>query len=132
MISAAARSAWWPAHRAAAEDVSVGMRDRLPGVRPGVEDHAVAVSGDPLGQRHLMGVGDDVGQQSVTRRPELGQGGVVGPRDHQDVDGRLRVDVTEGDRPRSSRHDGRRDVASGNAAEQTVGHVPDLNVWASR
>jgi hypothetical protein len=98
------------------------MRDRLPGVRPGVEDDPVTVAGDPLGLGHLMSVGDDVGQQAVAGRRQIGQVGVVRTRDHEDVDGRLRVDVTEGDRPRRSRHDGRRDVSSGNAAEQTVRH----------
>lgn len=102
------------------------MLDCLPGIRPGVKDNAVAVAGDPFGNRHLMGVGDDVSQQTVTGSAELGHGGVVCPRDHQDMHGRLRVDIAEGDRPRSGGHYGRRDLASGNAAEQTVWHGPIL------
>ena len=54
---------------------------------------------------------------------------MVVARDHKDMNGSLRINITEGDRARITGHDGRRYLGGGNAAEQAIGHVEDLNVY---
>lgn len=112
----------------AAEDVGVHMPDSLTAVRPGIEDNPVAVIGNALADRYLMGVRDHVGQQAVTSRVELGQGRQVCPRDHQHMHRSLRVNITERDSPGLVGHDGRGHVAIHDGAKQTFGHAADLNV----
>jgi hypothetical protein len=135
MISGcAACSAWpcsagWPGHRAATEDVGVHVIDRLPGLSAGIEDDAIPALGNTFSDRHLVGVGDEVGQQPVAGGRKLGQVGVMVPSYHKYVYGSLRINVAERDCPGISGHYGRRYVGGGNAAEQAVRHAEDLNVW---
>jgi len=105
------------------------MPDSLPAMGAGVEDNPVAVAGHALGHRHLVGVGDQFGQQAVADRGQLSQVGVVSARDHEYVYGSLRIDIAEGDCPVISGHYGRGYLVSGNGAEQAVRHAGDLNVW---
>jgi hypothetical protein len=111
--------------------MSVDMPDSLTAMWPGIEDNPVAILGNALGDGDLVGVCDHVGEQPVTGLVELGQGGEVPPRDHQDMYRRLRVDIAERDSPWLIGHDGRRNVAGDDGAKQTFRHAADLNVWQS-
>src|SRR6266487_3802396 len=95
----------WPGHRASAENVSVDMKHGLPGPRPGVEHQAVAVLADALGERHrirVMLLGDD-----------------------QDMDGSLRIGVTERYRPAAFEHPLGRELGRHDLAKHAVRHVRD-------
>jgi len=105
------------------------VRDGLTGLYAGVEDDPVAAVGDALGNGHLVGMRDEIGQQPVTSSRQLGQIGVVLPRDHQNVDGRLRINVAKGDRALVAGHYGRWYLGGRNTTEQTLGHAGDLNVY---
>jgi hypothetical protein len=100
----------------------------LAGLRSGIEDDAITGVSDALGDCHLVRVGDDVGQQPVPGKRQLGQVGVVLPSYHKYVYGSLRINVAEGDSPRISGHYGRWYVGGGDATEQAVRHAEDLNV----
>lgn len=100
----------------------------LPGIRARVEHHPVPILGQPLADRHLVGMGNDLVEQAVTGGCELRQVGVMRPRDNKHVYGRLRIDIPEGDGPSIVGHYGRRQVAGRNGAEQAVRHAADLNV----
>ena len=115
-----------PGHRPAAEYVRMDVVDGLPGLRAGVEDHAVAVVGDSLGDGNVPGVGHELGQQALIGGGQPGQIRVMGPRDHQHVDRGLRVDIAKGDSTGTSRHNRGRNVTGGNGAEQAISHVAIL------
>lgn len=103
--------------------------DGLAAMDSGVENDSVPAVSDALRYRDLVGVRDEVGQQTLSGRRQCPQIRVVLARDHEDVDGSLRIDVTEGDRRGSAGHDSGRYFGSGDAAEQTIRHAEDLNVW---
>ena len=109
--------------------MSVDVGDGLPGLRAGVEDDPVAALCDALGHSDLVSMGDEIGKQPVACGGQLSHIGMVVARDHEDMDGSLRINVPEGDRARITRNYGRRYLGSRNTAEQTVGHTGDLNVW---
>lgn len=96
--------------------------DRLAGVGAGVDDDPVSVPGDALGDRHLMRVSDDLGQQAGIGRGQVRQTGVMLARDDQHMNRCLRVDIAEGHCSRISRDDGRGYLRGSNAAEQAVRH----------
>jgi hypothetical protein len=122
-------SARRPRHLPATENVGVHVLDGLPARWPGIEDDPVAVR-DAAGVRDFGRMREQLAEQVFLRRvDQLGQVGVVHARDHEHVDGCLRVDVGERHRPRSLRHDSRRHVAGDYSAEQAVRHGEDLNVW---
>jgi hypothetical protein len=98
------------------------MGDGLAGLWTRIENDAVAAICDALVDGHLMGVVDKVGQQVVANGRKLGQVDVVVARDHQDVDGSLRINVTESDRSGIARYDRRRYFSGRNTAEQAVRH----------
>src|SRR5215475_3364679 len=88
-------SAGWPAERPAAEHMSVGVEDRLPGLRPGVEDDPVPGLAYPFVLGNLVRQGRHLVQQAVVGRGERGQIAVVVLRYDQHVGGCLGVDVPE-------------------------------------
>jgi hypothetical protein len=96
---------------------------------PRVEDDAITGVGDALGKRYLVGVGNEAGQQPVVGGRQLGQIGVMLPRDHKYVNGSLRINVAERDRTGITGHYCRRYLSGGNAAEQAVRHKKDLIVY---
>src|SRR5580700_1103833 len=104
------------------------VADGLAAIRAGVEDHPVPL-GDAFPRRYLLSLLDDLGQQAVARGGQLSQVGVMLPRDHQHVHRRLRIDVTESDSSRATGHNRGGNIPGGDAAEQAVRHVEDLNVW---
>ena len=71
----------------------------LAGQRAGVKDDPVAVVGNALGDRHLMRVGDEVGQQPCFGGGKLGQARVMFARNHKYVNRCLRVDIAERQSP---------------------------------
>ena len=94
----------WPAHAPAAQHVQVDVVHRLPGVRPGVGDQPVprlvgAVTEQPLLPGRVGGAGDHLAEQSRVGGGERADGRVVLLGDHEDVRGRLGVDVAEGEHP---------------------------------
>ena len=90
-LSRAATS--WPA----AEHVHVGVEDRLPGVRPGVDDHPVALPSSPsAGPRRRRRAARRPAPPGPPRRAPRRRAGAAG--DDQHVRRRLRVDVAEGQR----------------------------------
>jgi len=109
----------------------VDMADRLASAGAGIEDDAVAVVGDTLGDRHLMRVGDEVGQQPRFGGGERGQIRVMFARDHKDVNGCLWVDIAERHCPLISRDYGRGYLSGSYAAEQALGHGPILTCGMS-
>jgi hypothetical protein len=107
----------------------VYVPDRLAAVGTRVEDNAVSGVRHALGNRHVLRVGDHIGQQPRIGRREGRQIRVMLARDHKYVNGSLRINVTERDRPGITGHYGRRYVAGGNTAKQAVRHADDLNVY---
>src|SRR5215813_15379032 len=70
-------SAGWPAERPAAEDMGVGVEHRLPGLRPGVEDHPVPGLAHPFVPGDLVRQGGHLVQQAVVGGGEFGEAGIV-------------------------------------------------------
>ena len=75
------------------------MLDGLAGIGASVKDNPVAALGDTLGDRNLMGVRHDGGQQALLGRSEFSHIGVMRPWDHEHVNRSLRIDIAEGDSP---------------------------------
>ena len=72
-------------------------------VSAGIEDHTVSGIGDAFSHCHLMGLGRDLGEQSLVG----GQGGqvaVVIARNHQHMNRRLRIYVAECERASAFQH----------------------------
>jgi len=96
--------------------------DRLASLRTGIEDHSVAGVGDALINGHLPGVGDKVNQQVIACCPQLSQVRVMGSRDYQDMDRRLRIDIAEGNCAGICGYDRRGCIARRDTAEQAIRH----------
>src|SRR5207237_9553974 len=84
---------WRPAHGASAEKVEMDVSYGLHPVGSGVDDHAETAVADSLlsshAQRQRMHAADQPPVLHLMQRRN------VLPGDHQDVDGRLRIDVGE-------------------------------------
>jgi len=100
----------------------------LAAVSAGVEDDPVARVGDSLGDRDLVRVGGEVGQQAVPGRSEISQIGVMCARDNEHVYGCLRIDIAEGDRPLGARNYRCWNLGGRDGAKQALWHAEDLNV----
>src|SRR5215469_6541139 len=117
-------SAWRPCHRPAAKHMRVHVPDRLPRFRTRVEHDPVSAVGDTLVGGDLVRLGDELVEQAISG---TGQGGDVRnmvARNHQDVRGRLGIDVAEGDDPLAVNHHGGRNLPGHDPAEQAVWHTP--------
>src|SRR5215469_657104 len=115
-------SARWPAERPAAEDVGVGVKHRLPGLRAGVEHHPVPGLGHPLVLGDLVRQGRHLVQQAVVGGGERSQVGIVILRYDKHMGGRLRVDVPEGKGAGRLGHALGRDIPRNDRAEKAVRH----------
>src|SRR5215510_7675078 len=115
-------SARWPAERPAAEDVGVGVEHRLPGLRPGVEDHPVPGLAYPFVLGNLVRQGRHLVQQAVVGRGQRGQIAVVVLRYDQHVSRCLGVDVPERKRAGRLGHAVGRDLARYDPAEKALRH----------
>jgi hypothetical protein len=104
------------------------MLDGLAGVGASVEDNPVTAIGDSLGDRNLMGMRRNRGQQALLGRSEFSQIGMMRPRDDKHVNRRLRIDIAEGDSPLIAGNYRRRYFVGGYGAKQAVSHAEDLNV----
>jgi len=100
----------------------MNVLDRLPGLRTRIEDHSVASVGDAFSNCHLPGMSDQVSQQVTASRAQLSQIRVVGARDYQHMDGRLRIYVAKRNCARIRGHYRRRYLASRDTAEQAIRH----------
>jgi hypothetical protein len=116
------RSAWWPSHRAAPEQVRVHMPDGLPAVLASVEDDPVPGVFDALGHSDLAGRANKLVKQPATRRGERTHVREVVPWDYQDVGRRLGVDITEGDETLPVQDYRGGDLPGSDPAEQAVWH----------
>ena len=104
------------------------VRDRLAAVHAGVEDNPVAGLGYPLSCRHRIRLRRDFIQEPAAGGRERRKIGIVILWYDQDMHGRLRVYVTECSCSRALKYAGRRDIARGDAAEEAIGHIADLNL----
>src|SRR5215216_2252873 len=98
------------------------VKDRLPGIPVRVHDGAIAGLSDPLSMCDVRG---------NQRQPayEFRIAGIVERRDmvarnDHDMDGRLGIDVAEGDAVLRLRHDGRGNLLSHDPAKETISHCP--------
>ena len=103
--------------------MGVHMPDRLPGFWTGVEHDPVPAVGDALGHGDLVRLGDELVEQAVTGTGQGGNVRVMVARDHQDVRGRLWVDVPESDDALTVQHHRGRDLPGRDTAEQALWHT---------
>lgn len=75
--------------------MGVDVRDRLPRLRAGVEDDAVATAVYPLRLGHLVRLLRDLGQQPYISLGQRRQVWMMILGDDKDMCGRLRVDVAK-------------------------------------
>src|SRR5215471_5803689 len=115
-------SAGWPGEPAAAEDVGVGVEHGLPRPGTGVEDHPVPGLADPFILGDLVRQGHHLAQQAGVGGGECGQVGVMVPRYHEHMGGRLRVDVPEGKGAGRLGHALGRDFPRHDPAEKAIRH----------
>jgi hypothetical protein len=101
----------------------VRVRDGLAALPPGVEHDPVTAAFDPLGGGDLVSLADKLVEQTPARFGQRRHVRVVIAGDHQDMGGRLRADVAEGQGPPSVEHDRGRDVSGGDPAKQAVRHI---------
>src|SRR5258708_1138475 len=106
-----------PPQVAAAQYVGVHVEDGLTGLRAGVEHHPVAGLGDALGGGDLVCLEQQRGQEFRVGGGQRGDIAMVDPGDHENVGGRLRVDVPEGQCAPGLPHHLGRDVPSDDLAE---------------
>src|SRR5205814_935465 len=104
-------SARRPRHRPPAQEVQVEMKHRLAAVGVGVHDDAIAPLGEPRVPRQIAREPEETTQQLgipcvVERREVIGG-------NHEQVRGRLRIQVLESHDPVRPLYDRRRDLAGG-------------------
>jgi hypothetical protein len=99
------------------------MPDRLPRFWTGVEHDPVPAVGDALGDGDLVRLADELVEQAVTGAGQGGDVRVMVARDHQNVRGRLRVDVPESEDPLTIKHYRGRDLPGCDTAEQALWHT---------
>ena len=116
------RSARWPPERAAAQNVEMEVIDRLSGVGSGVDHHPKAVLLHASRCRYPARRQQKPPEQRLVLRPCRRQVIEMLPRDNQDVGGRLRIQVVEGDQVRLIQQLVRRDLSLGDFAKDAVGH----------
>ena len=95
----------------------VRVFDGLPGVTADIEDNAITGLRNALGQRYLVSLSRYLGHQPVIRGCKTCQVRVVRFGNHQDVDGRLRIDVTKCERALCFEHARCRDLPGRDFAE---------------
>jgi hypothetical protein len=76
----------------------VRVIDGLPGMSARIEDNAVTSLRNALRQGHFVGLSRYLGQQPLVRGGEACQVRIMRLGNHQDVRGRLRIDVTKCER----------------------------------
>lgn len=110
------------------------MTDGLPPVPPGVDHRPEARIRHVLGNRELARQKEDLSEEVSLTHLRRGERGDMILGDDENVDGRLRIDVTEGHEPLSVVHDVGRYLTRGDPAEQTVGvaHQPRLTPCGAR
>jgi hypothetical protein len=116
-------SARRPCHRPATEQVRVHVPDGLTTLSPGIEHDPVATGVDTFCRGDLVCLGYEFVEQTIARADQRRYVRIVVPRDHQDVRGRLRADITEGDYPLAVQHDRGRDRSGRDPAEQAFWHT---------
>lgn len=103
----------------ATDDVGVQVVDRLPGVAVGIYDSPIAALLDPVVLGHLPRQLKDGGEDLGVGLLRLRKGDDMGLGDDEDVNRGLWVNVPEGDGVIAFRHDGGRNLALDDAAEET-------------
>ena len=111
----------WPGHVASAEYVEVEMIDCLAAVLSRVGDHTVSALLQAFRLRYGRSKREKTSQHRGVRRSR--ERCDVLFRNREDVSGRLRVDIPEGDLSLSLRNESRGDPATRDLAEQAIfGH----------
>src|ERR1022692_763773 len=106
-----------PRHPPAAEYVRVRVIDGLAGVTACIEDNAVTGLRNALGLGYLVRLSCYLGHQPVLRVGEACQVRIVRLGNHQDVNRRLRIDVTKCERALGFEHPRCRDLPGRDPAE---------------
>ena len=107
------------------------VRDGLPGLRAGIEDHPVSGPVDSGGHGYLVRLARDLVKQPRARPGQRGKIRVVIFRYDQHMGRRLRADIAERNRARTLQHARRRGLASDDAAEEALSHATILTCAAS-
>lgn len=116
-------------HRAAAQKVQVEMSDRLAAVRTGVHHRAKAILQSLL-CRNVSGYRMHMAEQSLVFERQMRERSDVLARDDQQMDGRLRVDIGDGECPLVFEDLLRWYGTSGNFAEEAI-HAEQSNANVS-
>ena len=98
------------------------VEHRLPAVLAVVRDQAITGALQTFTAGEVPGDEEEPAEQRGIVHVGVPHGPDVAPRDQQDVHGGLRVDVPEGDDVVVLVDDVRRDLSSGDLAEQAVAH----------
>jgi hypothetical protein len=106
-------SAWGPVHLAPAQDMQVQVKNRLPGIRPGIDHQAVLPEPDFFGR--FSGCQQQMAQQ--LRIVRLVQGGDMPARDQQNMNRSLGLQVSESDSQIILVNERGRDLAAGDLAK---------------
>ena len=105
MLAAGRRSlSGWPAQGAPAKDVGMRVEHGLARTRAGVEHQAVPAVGHTFGDRYLMRLGHHLGEQPVRGFGQRRHIRIVRFRYDQNMDGRLRIDITKRNRAMTLKH----------------------------
>src|SRR6187551_4133341 len=115
--------AGWPQHLAPAEQVEVQVENALPRIGSHVRDETPARLVDPLGAGEMGRSLGDVGQHRSVLVGEVLERRDVVLGDQQDVRGRLRIQIPEGDHPIGLPQDLGGDLSGGDLAEDAAAVV---------
>src|SRR3990170_172791 len=103
------------------------MENALAGVGAGIDNDAKAAVGDPLLPRQARGDFEDMTDHGPVIRFQVQNPGDMPARDDENMDGRLRIDVLEGNHRVILVNDISFDLALDNAAKKTIAHgLPSL------
>src|SRR3990172_3088974 len=103
------------------------VKDTLAGVGAGVDDDAKAAVGDSLLPRQARGDFEDMTDHGAVIGCEIENAGNMPARDDENMDGRLRIDVLEGNHRVILVNDISFDLALDDATEKTIAHrLPSL------
>ena len=106
-----------PFQAAAADEVRVGMRHVLPGVRAAVEDDAVAGIADALGEGDTVREAGHLIEEAAASQGDRRDIGTMLFWYDQDMYGGLRVDIPERDSPQGLAHSFNRSLAGSDPAK---------------
>src|SRR5579872_546889 len=123
-----ARLTWGPVHGAAAEDMHVQVVDGLSAFGTGADDEAVSLA-ESLLAGDLGGFEHEVAEEGVILADGFGHRSEVFLRDDEDVGGRDRLNIVEGEHEVVFLHFFRRDAAGDELAEEAIHRKTVASCW---